>query len=524
MYDVAIVGAGPVGVVAANLCGVFGLSAVAFDREADVYDLPRAAGMYDDVQRILHNAGVLDAVLPATGQMGGAEFLDASGKRIIGFEIPPGMVTPNGYHPLLNINQPVLERAMRSCLAKYAHVELRVAHDVLAFEQTDNHVELEVRDLATSEPRRVQARWLLGCDGATSAVRKACGIRWDSLGYDCEWLVIDLELRRRVALPHLCQQLCDPERPTTIIPMPGKLRRWEFQLKPGETRAEMEDRDRVWALLAPWLSREDGEILRAVVYRFHATIADTFRRGRVFLAGDAAHQTPPFLGQGLCTGVRDVENLIWKLATVRRGLGGDALLDTYTAERHPLAVAMVEHSTNTGKLIDAYAAMARGGPAPSPELQEYAYGGSRRLPDLSAGLLAVDGGEWVGRLVPHAMVPSARGAAALDDVIGPRWAFVARRDARSLVREDLQRFWEELGTVFVTVPQPEGALAELLAAYGAVIVRPDRIVYGAATPVTVDALAERLRAGAAPVPQDRADLITSSAAAVRHRENRGPTS
>jgi 3-(3-hydroxy-phenyl)propionate hydroxylase len=492
MYDVAIVGAGPVGAVAANLCGVYGLSAAAFDREADVYDLPRAAGMYDDVQRILHNAGVLDAVLPATCEMVGAEFPDASGQRIIGFEVPPGLRTPNGYHPLLNINQPVLERAIRSCLPKYAGVELRVAHEVLGFEQADDSVELGVRDVATDETRRVQARWLVGCDGANSSIRKSSGIGWHSLGYDCDWLVIDLELTRDVALPRLCQQLCDPERPTTIIPLPGRLRRWEFQLKPGETRAEMEDRDCVWRLLEPWLSRDDGTILRAVVYRFHATIADTFQRGRVFLAGDAAHQTPPFLGQGLCTGVRDVENLIWKLAMVRRGQAGDGLLDSYTAERHPLAVAMVEHSTNTGKLIDAYAAMARGGPEPAPELQEYAYGGQRRLPDLSAGLLAAESNPWVGRLVPQCVVTTAAGPARLDDVVGPRWAILSRRDPRASMRAQTRSFWEQIDAAFVTVPEPDGPLRALLTAHDPVVVRPDRIVYGVA-PAAADRLMQDAR-------------------------------
>jgi 3-(3-hydroxy-phenyl)propionate hydroxylase len=494
MYDVAIVGAGPVGAVAANLCGVYGLSAVAFDREPDVYDLPRAAGMYDDVQRILHNAGVLDAILPATCVMAGAEFLDATGKRIIGFEVPPGLRTPNGYPPILNINQPPLERAIRSCLAKYEGVELHVAHDVVGFEQSDDHVELVVRDLANREPRRVRARWLIGSDGANSFIRKSCDIAWNSLGYDCDWLVIDLELTRNVELPRLCQQLCDPERPATIVPLPGKLRRWEFQLKPGETRAEMEDRERVWTLLRPWLSREDGTIRRAVVYRFHATIADTFRRGRVFLAGDAAHQTPPFLGQGLCTGVRDVENLIWKLAMVRRGQAGDALLETYSAERHPLAVAMVEHSTKTGQLIDAYAAMARGGPEPSAELQQYAYGGSRRLPDLSAGLLAPGPSEWIGQLVPSCSVATAEGTALLDDIIGPRWAIIATRDPRASMSLETRRSWEDLGAAFVTVSTPDGPLRALLAAHDTIVVRPDRIVYAVGAP-SVDALIhdERMR-------------------------------
>jgi 3-(3-hydroxy-phenyl)propionate hydroxylase len=486
MYDVAIVGAGPVGAVAANLCGVYGLSAIAFDREADVYDLPRAAGLHDDVQRILHNAGVLEAILPATDEMAGAEFVDAAGKRIVGFEIPPGLRTPNGYPPLLNINQPPLERAIRSCLTKYKDVELRVAHEVLAFEQSGDHVALMVRDLASNETRSVQARWLVGCDGAASSIRKSCGIAWNSLGYDCDWLVIDLQLTRPVELPRLCQQICDPERPTTLVPLPGKLRRWEFQLKPGETRAEMEDRDRVWALLQPWLSRDDGKILRAVVYRFHATIADTFRRGRVFLAGDAAHQTPPFLGQGLCTGVRDVENLVWKLAMVRRRQAADALLDTYTAERHPLAIAMVQHSTNTGKLIDAYAAMARGGLEPSPELQAYAYGGGAQLPHLSTGLLAAGDSYWIGRLLPQCSVATTEGSALLDDVIGPRWAIVSTRDPRAAMSVEVRRYWEEIGATFVTVSEPNGLIGAVLAADDAVVVRPDRIVY-AVGPTAVDA-------------------------------------
>jgi 3-(3-hydroxy-phenyl)propionate hydroxylase len=492
MVDVAIVGAGPVGAVAANLCAVHGLTAVAFDREADVYDLPRAAALYDDVQRILHNAGLLDAVLPATGVIPGGEFVDASGKRIIGFEVPPDLRTTNGFPPLLNINQPVMERAIRACLAGRKGVELRVAHEVLGFEERDNCVEVVVRDRVDDATERIEARWLLGADGAGSSVRKSCAIAWNSLGYDCEWLVIDVELKRPVELPRLCQQICDPERPVTFVPMPGRLRRWEFQLKGGETGAEMEDRERVWSLLAPWMSPRDGEIVRAVVYRFHATIAASFRRGRVFLAGDAAHQTPPFMGQGLCTGVRDVENLIWKLAMVRRGKATDALLDTYGAERRPLAVAMVEHSTNTGKLIDAYAAMARGGPEPPAELQEYAYGGSRRLPDLSAGLLALDGGEWVGQLVPSAMVSTPRGATLLDDVVGPRWSILSRCEPRPAIGPESQAFCDRLGVAFADLPEPRGAMLDLLAAHEVVIVRPDRIIYGTSHAAGLDALLGRL--------------------------------
>jgi 3-(3-hydroxy-phenyl)propionate hydroxylase len=488
--DVAIVGAGPVGVIAAHFCGVYGLSAVAVDREADVYDLPRAAALHDDAQRILHNAGVLDAVLPETCVLAGAEFVDAAGKRINGLEVPPGLVTPNGYTPVLNIDQPGLEAAMRSRLLEREGIELRLSHEVLEIVQHEDHVELRVRDTARDRTRLVRARWAIGCDGASSFVRKSCAIAWHSLGYDCEWLVVDLELTRDADLPTLCQQICDPERPTTFVPMPGRLSRWEFRLGPGETRAEMEDRARVWELLRPWLSRDDGRIVRAVVYRFHATIADTFRSGRVFLAGDAAHQTPPFMGQGLCTGIRDVENLVWKLAMVRDGRAGDALLDTYTEERRPLAVAMVEHSTNTGKLIDAYAEMARGGPEPPAELQEYAYGGGRVLPHLSTGLLAHERSEWVGQLVPSTTVEADGESGSFDDVVGPRWAVLSKDDVRAGTR----RLWEDIGAVFVRAPEPDSMVHGLLHAHDAIVVRPDRIVYAGVSADGLDALAERLAA------------------------------
>jgi 3-(3-hydroxy-phenyl)propionate hydroxylase len=187
---------------------------------------------------------------------------------------------------------------------------------------------------------------------------------------------------------------------------------------------------------------------------------------------------------------------------VRHGRAGDALLDTYTAERRPLAVAMVEHSTKTGKLIDAYAEMAGGGPEPPPELQRYAYGGDSRLPDLSHGLLVPGGGDWVGRHVPLAPVPTPDGERPLDDVVGPRWAVVARDDPRPRLGAATRRLLHDLGAVVVAIPDPEGAMDALLAAHEVVVVRPDRIVYGVASVADFDALAARLRhhLGAPPAP------------------------
>ena len=481
-FDVAIVGAGPVGVMLANICGTHGLSAVAFARETQVYNLPRAAGLWDDVQRILANDGVLDAVLPSTDCMAGAEFVDARGRRIIGLETPPDLLTPNGYPPLLNIHQPGIERAMRECLDRFEDIELQLGCEVESLEQDADGVTLTVKPAGGGETgsTQVRSRWAVGCDGASSFVRKTLGIGWQSLGYDREWLVTDVEMKRECELPLLCQQICDPRRPTTLLPLPGRLRRWEFQLRDGETREQMENPETVWSLLAPWIEPGDGEIRRAVVYRFHATIAETFRKGRVFIAGDAAHQTPPFMGQGLCSGVRDADNLVWKLAMVRRGQADASLLDTYTAERRPLSVAMVEHSTNTGKLIDAYAQMELGGPEPSPEMQAYAYGGGASLPDLSEGLLAHAGSSWEGQLIPAAQfATSGARTGTIDELIGSGWALVGKEDPQTLLPADALAVWDRLGARRISVAEPDGAMLGLLLTHRVVAVRPDRIIFGA---------------------------------------------
>jgi 3-(3-hydroxy-phenyl)propionate hydroxylase len=495
-YDVAIVGAGPTGIIAANLCGVYGLSAIALDREADVYDLPRAVAMWDDVQRILHNAGVFEETLPATCTHVGAEFVDRDGKRIIGIEIPADFVTANGYTILRGFHQPGFERAARTCLSRHRGVRLALRHEVQSVAQAGDGATLGVRDLVHDVASEVRARWVIACDGASSSLRKASGIAWESLGYDCDWLVVDVRLKCDVALPRSMTQVCDPARPATVIPLPLRMHRWEFQLRPGETRAEMEDPRRIWELLAPWLSPDDAEIVRGVVYRFHATIAARFRHGRVFLAGDAAHQTPPFMGQGLCSGVRDAHNLIWKIAEVTRGRSPDALLDTYEEERRPMALAAVEHSVNTGKLIDAYAAMGDGAPPPPPELREYAYGGRAQLPDLSTGLLARQASDWIGRLVPQCAIATPAGPVPVDDLVGPRWAILSASEPRQQLGAAAVRTWEEHGAVLATVADPHGFILGPLLAHPVLVVRPDRVIAAVdpeISPATL--LAERRGAG-----------------------------
>lgn len=458
MSRVIVVGGGPVGIVAALECRRRGFEVSVVERSTEVYDLPRAIVMDDEIQRALALSGA--PVSTVTSPLGGAEFIDTDGNRIIGFELPHGTTTPLGYAPVVRYYQPELEAHLRGCAIETG-VVLMLGDEVVSVEQGESGV---AATLASG--RRLDGEWLIAADGAASPIRKSLDIRFDSLGFDQDWLVVDVRLRdgREPVLPDLVQQICDPARPSTFVPGHGRYRRWEFQLQPGETRDEMTSPDRVWSLLAPWLTEVDADIVRAVVYRFHATVASSMRVGRVFIAGDAAHQMPPFLGQGLCSGIRDAANLGWKLQMVDTGRAGDRLLGTYDHERRPHARGVVEHATDMGRLIDQLA--GRGG---AQSGLDSAYGGQRPFPHLEHGFVT-GSHPLTGRQMPNITLSDGR---SFDDAAGDGFAVVCSgvnpRDEESFDR------WRDIGAVVVN--------GDVSAIDGVILVRPDRYVAAVATNV-----------------------------------------
>jgi 3-(3-hydroxy-phenyl)propionate hydroxylase len=454
MSDVIVVGGGPVGITTAILLAQRDFEVTVLEKTTQVYDLPRAIVMDDEIQRVYQNAGLGAGLRAITSPMLGAEFVTPVGERIVGFELPPDAVSPLGHPPSVVYYQPELETFLRSA-AVAAGVDLRLGVEVDSVDQTPEGVTVRTADGEST------ARWLVAADGASSPIRKALGLSFVDQGFDQDWLVLDVRLRRPVpSLSPLVQQICDPERPTTYVVGHGDYRRWEFQLQPGDRREEMTEPGRVWQLLQPWLTAEDAELVRAVVYRFHATVADDMRVGRIFLAGDAAHQMPPFLGQGLCSGIRDAANLAWKLRLVDDGAAPPSLLDTYAAERLPHAAGVVAHAVDTGRLIDELS----GRSGDIPDLSA-GYGGGRPFPRLEHGLLEGDH-PAVGRQLPQ---PSIDGT-PLDELLGSGFAVVA--DAEETV-DGIQESWGSLATVLVV---PEETLPSVLPSGGAVIVRPDRYV------------------------------------------------
>jgi 3-(3-hydroxy-phenyl)propionate hydroxylase len=361
-YDVAIVGLGPTGATLANLCGMHGLRTVVYERSTSPYSQPRACHLDAEIARVFQQCGFEAELHHQLTLSRGMEYVDGRGRSLFsfeGFERPPML----GWHEDYVFLQPQLELMLRRGLAQYRNVDVH-----LAWEASSSATLLD------------EATYVVACDGGGSRVRDELGITMTDLGYDEQWLVVDLMLQREVVppLPNIIHQVCDRSRLSTFVPGHRTHRRWEFQLHDGEQPDP-------WELLEPWeVTRHHGELIRAVPYRFHALLADQWRGGpdgRVFLAGDAAHMMPPFMGQGMCSGVRDAANLAWKLAEVVQGRSPDALLDTYQAERRPHAEAVIALSIEAGRTIERLAADPTDLPHPaSPDPRRWS-----RLPGLDLG-------------------------------------------------------------------------------------------------------------------------------------------
>jgi 3-(3-hydroxy-phenyl)propionate hydroxylase len=496
-YDVIIVGFGPVGQMAANLLGQRGYRVGVFEVASSIYNLPRAVHFDAEVMRIFQSVGLAEAVLPACAEIKGYDFVNADRQRLFGFR-PSERPTPNGWPIGYVFYQPDLEAVLQTGVRRFPNVDVFAGDEVLAIEQSTEQVVVRVRDLATDEERAATSDWLWGCDGARSLARKTAGIELEDLGFEQPWLVVDTIMKRDADLPEILLQVCDPARPTTVIHTAGKHRRWEFMLMPGDEPAEMERQENVWRLLSDWVTPLDAEVIRAVVYWFHALIARSYRDRRLFILVDAAHQMPPFLGQGMCAGIRDAHNLVWKLDLVRAGLASDTLLNTYYEERAPHVREIITRAVTAGNIIqttDPEVAARRDAMFLATEKREATVGETDdgplkvQMPGLKSGVLA--SGSPAGELFPQPSVEIGGTTARLDDAYGGGWAVVAGRDASALFTEDVREAWSFIGPRFVEIggsaagewvaaSERDAILAAWLVSHGACVVRPDLYVYGTA--------------------------------------------
>jgi 3-(3-hydroxy-phenyl)propionate hydroxylase len=485
VFDLLIVGCGPVGAVAGNLAGAAGLSACVIDRAEDVFDLPRAIHFDAHVMRILQQAGVADQILPATRVWKRSTFYGSDGEPIRVHEWPQDRTLGWDAHYLFY--QPTLEAILRRRLVDRDNVDVRLGAEVIGIEDDDDAVSVRVLG-ADGQRRTLRARFVLAADGASSFVRAQRGIRLIDQGFDEPWMVIDLLCACEVGRDGESEMFCDPKRPATRIPGPGNHHRWEFMLLPGETAEEMQRPESIEALLRPWVAIDDVQVVRASVYTFHALVAERWRDGRLFLAGDAAHQTPVFLGQGLCHGIRDVQNLIWKLAAVIRGAPDGDLLDSYEAERRPHVEAIITMAVGAGRdicLLDPTAAGERDArmrrQATAGQLPATTFQG---MPPLRGGLFTRPG---AGELFPQPEVEmSGGGQALMDDAVGTAPFLVATPSAARRLSDLATRLGVETVTLdgqradhcITAPPELEGWLTER--GGDIAVVRPDRYVHAIA--------------------------------------------
>src|SRR5690606_2606819 len=266
--------------------------------EADVYRLPRAIHFDGECMRVFQAIGIAEQLRPHLFVSPGMKFVDAGGRVLIDWSRPTG-IGPQGWAPSYRFHQPDFEDVLRRRLADHAHVAVRLRQDVFAIEEHDDHVQLRVEGSSPGRLYRTAARYVVGCDGARSLVRRFMGTELDDLRSHERWLVLDVLLKReRPDLGDHSVQFCDPCRPATYVRGVGVRRRWELMLMPGDDPATITRPENVWPLLAKWVTPDDAVLERPAVYTFHSVVAQGWRRGRLLLAGDAAHQTPPFMGQG----------------------------------------------------------------------------------------------------------------------------------------------------------------------------------------------------------------------------------
>ena len=377
--DVTILGGGPVGCLLSILLSDQGVSNVVIDRDLQPYQLPRAAVMDDEIQRVFMAHGMGEWLAANTSPVERADFVSASGDEIMGLDIPP--MGPLGVPPVISHFQPDLDRMLREQVEQRGG-QARWGHTVTSMVDHGNHI------TATLDNGEViESRWFVGCDGASSWTRKTVGLPLEDLSFDQEWIVVDAEMfdDATVELPLGVRQYCFPERPSTYVKGTRNYRRWEFQVQPDDNVAELNSDTGLWTLLSPWITPNDARLVRSAVYRFHAVVAPSMQTGNVFLAGDSGHQMPPFLGQGLNSGMRDAVNLAWKMAFVKRGLASTSLLDTYSIERVPHVRSVVAHAADMGRLIDQLAGRESHGIDHSA-----GYGGTRPAPRIEAGMILGD--------------------------------------------------------------------------------------------------------------------------------------
>ena len=496
-FDVIIVGLGPAGSLAALLLSGYGLKVLAIDRDNHIYSLPRAVTISDQGFRIAQEASIDEIYLQNSTELGGAGFVNKDLEFIGGVLDLEGVVTSNGWAPSRMFHQPFTDQAIRNKLQETKATVL-LGHELIEIKDNVNYVRVLIKDLEKDNELEFTSKYLIGSDGGSSSVRKLLNIRQQDLNYNRDWVVVDVKLKGDNRLDNKALQVCDPNRICTYIPSHLPFRRWEFIINEGEDKRDFMKDKKIQDLINRWLEPNEYEIIRKAVYQFHSVIAKQFHKGNSFLLGDAAHQNPPFMGEGMMSGYRDAMNLCWKIAlTIRCNLKNN-LIETYQEERKPHAQFVVENSAGIGELMEAYAEAVDPNEVPK-ELVAKGYG-SFVLPDLDEGLFfggKADDSMQAGQLFPQPVIyKNNKVVSRNDEIFGKGFALISKNKIE--INDQDNEFLENIGCTFVCLEEDlinQNHWIEKIMELGEVfIVRPDKYIFGSSSnDVSLEELIDDLR-------------------------------
>ncbi len=514
MYDVIVVGYGPKGMMAAILLGRAGHRVAVVERYRTLYNLPRVGIVHDDILRLFQEIGISERVAPATHFLPHYE-LAHDGQVLLSNQIEP--YASHGWPEFTSIYQPAFEGELDVEVKKCAGIEVHQGWRVTEIAQNESSASIVAED-EQGISHVLEAQYVIAADGGNSFVRTALGIGLEDLGFDQDWLVIDARQKRGILDRPPLRQFCDPQQPGMTMQMGPDHRRWSFMIFPGEPHAQAMEPANVWKRL----DRPDGgtpddyDLVRVASYKFQSKIATTWRMGRIFLAGDAVHMMPPFLAQGLCSGIRDAQNIAWKLDFVLRGIASDKLLDTYVQEREPNARATTIESMKVGLNVnerDPEKVKARDAQLRALQAEKDKGNTAKqliafRVPGFSQGFVAPAGTPGAGDVFPQGLVRRDGREGAFDDIVGPGFMILSRRaSAVDALPAQLLEFFFSLGGHFVEISTGdsagvcvdlEGRYTGLMNALGCeyLLKRPDYYLFGGcARAEGLPALVEAMRAG-----------------------------
>lgn len=469
-YEVVVIGAGPVGATTLALLGSAGIRAVAFDREAAPWSTARAVHFDGETLRTFQSIGLGDRASalcrPMTSVM-----MENEAHEVL-FDIPTGRWGSQAWPDDVMFHQPEMEALLRESIADLPQIDLRLGAGLTRVENGPEGVLCHIES-ADGSTDVVTARWAIACDGASSGTRRQLGVETENLGSDDPWLVVDGLLHNSPGIAADMAFLGHHSRPALWARLTGSRVRMEFKVMPGDDPEEIVTPAAIERLSHGVLPMTHFEPDRVSIYTFRARLAERFRVGDVFIAGDAAHQAPPLFGQGLCAGMRDAANLTWKINLVSKGLAPESLLDTYETERRPHARYWVEQAATMAKLVQTTDPKVAAGR--DAHIRQHPEDSVPPAPALGPGLHAGPDGNG-GWLSPQPFIGDAR----LDDVVASRFLVAS-------TAELLERLTPSVRAAVNADPHSVvvsdlGQIGELLESFGvgAIIVRPDRYVLGTA--------------------------------------------